>query len=138
MMQEHSCGVILYTNKNGFREYVLIMEPSGSYGFPKGHKRRNETDLECALRECEEETGTKPEIIPNFKRTIQYNMVHKGNTKEVIYFLGKYDDTELTPLDSNIQSCKKYNLEAALSLLKFQQLKDILIETDLMIEMKGI
>ena len=65
-------------------------------------------------------------------------MVHKGNTKEVIYFLGKYNDTELNPLDSNIQSCKKYNLEAALNLLKFQQLKDILVETDLMIEMKGI
>ena len=76
-MEEHSCGVILYTDKNGFREYVLIMEPSGTYGFPKGHIKRNETELECALRECFEETGIKPEIMPNFKRTIHYNMVQR-------------------------------------------------------------
>ena len=138
MQQEHSCGVILYTDKNNIREYVLIMEPSGSYGFPKGHKRRGETDLECALRECEEETGIKANIIPNFKRTIQYNMVHKGNSKEVTYFLGKYDDLELNPIDVNIQSCKKYTLDQALNLLKFPQLKDILVDTDLMIQMKGI
>lgn len=137
-MEEHSCGVILYTDKNGFREYVLIMEPSGTYGFPKGHIRKGETDLDCALRECYEETGIKPEIMPNFKRTIHYNMMAKGNTKEVTYFLGKYNDEELNPKDSNIQSCKKYPIAAALNLIKFKQVKDILIETDYVIEMRGL
>ena len=77
-MEEHSCGVILYTDKNGKREYVLIMEPSGTYGFPKGHIRKGETELECALRECYEETGIKPEIISGLKRTIRYNIAFPG------------------------------------------------------------
>ena len=36
MKREFSCGAILFTkNKEGKREYVLIMEANGSYGFPK-------------------------------------------------------------------------------------------------------
>ncbi|MCR5112569.1 MAG: NUDIX domain-containing protein [Acholeplasmatales bacterium] len=136
-MEEHSCGVILYTDKLGKREYVLIMEPSGTYGFPKGHIRKGETDLDCALRECYEETGVKPEIIPGLKRTIRYNMAAKGRSKEVTYFVGKYNDEELNPQDSNIQSCKKYDMDVALNLLKFKQIKDILIETDYMLDIRG-
>lgn len=136
-MEEHSCGVILYTDKQGYREYVLIMEPSGTYGFPKGHIRRGETELECALRECYEETGITPTILPDFKRTIHYNMAGKGHSKEVTYFLAKYQDEELKPNDSNIQSCKKYTIDVALNLIKFKQIKDILIESDFVIEMKG-
>ena len=137
-MKEFSCGVILYTvNENQKREYVLIMEPSGSYGFPKGHRRKGETELDCALRECMEETGIAPEIIPNLKRTVKY-FVHNTNLKQVIYFVGKYDyNTELNPQDSNIQSCKKYDIDTALSLIKFQQIKDILVEVDYMLDVKN-
>ena len=135
-MREFSCGVVLYTEVLGKREYVLIMEPSGTYGFPKGHKRRGETNLDCALRECFEETGIKPEILPNLKRTVKY-FVHNTNLKEVTYFVGKYDSNiELQPQDSNIQSCKRYTLDAALNLIKFQQIKDILVEIDYMLDSK--
>lgn len=137
-MKEFSCGVILFTENDGKREYVLIMEPSGTYGFPKGHRRRGETELDCALRECFEETGIRPEIIPNLKRTVKY-IVHSTNLKQVIYFVGKYDSTqfELEPQDSNIQSCKKYDMDTALSLIKFQQIKDILVEIDYMLDNRG-
>ena len=40
---EKSCGVILFTKKNGIKEYVLVMENSGNYSFPKGHIEKNET-----------------------------------------------------------------------------------------------
>ena len=69
MEKEYSCGAILYCYENNERKYVLVMEPSGTYGFPKGHKEGNETDLETATREIKEETGVDPTFIPNLKRT---------------------------------------------------------------------
>ena len=137
MKIEFSCGAILFTkNKEGKREYVLIMEANGSYGFPKGHKKSGESDIDCALREIKEETGINPEILPDMKRTIHYSMPN-GNFKEVTYFVGKYNDQELIPEDSNILAAKKFTLEACLSLIKYPQVKDILIETDYMLDVKG-
>jgi 8-oxo-dGTP pyrophosphatase MutT (NUDIX family) len=137
MKRKFSCGDILYTkNKEGKREYVLIMEANGSYGVPKGHKKSGETDLDCALREIKEETGLTPTILPDMKRTIHYSMPN-GNFKEVTYFVGKYDDQELIPEDSNILAAKKFTLDAALSLIKYPQVKDILVEIDYMLDIKG-
>ena len=42
-------------------------------------------------------------------------MVHKGNSKEVTYFLGKYDDLELNILEDKLKNdkedLKKYILD---------------------------
>jgi len=133
---EHSCGAILYTIENGIRYYVLVMEANGSYGFPKGHINEGETDIECALREIKEETGIIAEILPNFKRTIRYPIQNKGS-KEVVYFAARYQNQELIPEDKDILAAKKYDLEAALSLIKFSQIKGILLEIDYMLELKG-
>ena len=48
MKREFSCGAVLYTVDEGIRKYVLIMEPNGSYGFPKGHIEAFESETECA------------------------------------------------------------------------------------------
>ena len=135
MKKEFSCGAVLYTVVDGIRKYVLIMEPNGSYGFPKGHRRRNETEIDCALREIKEETGIVPTILPNYKRTIKYNVFGKS-IKEVTYFVARYDDQDLMPQDKNILEAKKYDLDVALSLLKFSQIKDILVEIDFMLSLK--
>lgn len=136
MNLEHSCGAILYTIENGVRKYVLIMEANGNYGFPKGHIDNGETDLECALREIKEETGIIATILPNIKRTIKYPIPNKC-FKEVVYFVAKYENQELNPEDENILGAKKYDLDVALSLIKFSQLKGILLEIDLMLDLKG-
>lgn len=135
MKKEFSCGAVLYTVVDGIRKYVLIMEPNGSYGFPKGHRRRNETEIDCALREIKEETGIVPDILPNFKRTIKYNVFGKS-IKEVTYFVARYDNQDLMPQDKNILEAKMYDLDVALSLLKFSQIKDILVEIDFMLSLK--
>ena len=61
-----------------------------------------------------------------------------GNFKEVVYFVAIYENQELNPTEKDILSAKKYDLEAAKALLKFDQLKDILIEIDFMLDMKGL
>lgn len=136
MIKEYSCGAILFTKEDNTRKYVLVMEASGSYGFPKGHKEGNETDLETATREIYEETGVKPEFIPNLKRTIRYKL-NNNIEKEVTFFVAKFENQEITTEDKTILSVKKYDFEAAKSLLKFQELKNILIEVDYMLDLKG-
>ena len=137
MKKEISCGAILYTVEDGKRQYVLIMEANGSYGFPKGHKRYNETEMECALREIKEETGVDAEFIEGYKRTISYVLPYK-NTKEVTYFLAKYENQDLIPQDKGILAAKKFDLETALSLIKFNQVNDILVEMDYILDLKGL
>ena len=133
--QEHSCGAVLFTEENGVRKYVLVMEVTGSYGFPKGHQEGEETDLETAIREIKEETGiTNLEFIPNLKRTIRYK-VSENAIKEVVYFVAKYQNEEFDiQIKNEILAVKKYPIDAALSLLKYQEMKNILIEIDYMLE----
>ena len=76
MVKEYSCGAILFCYDENVRKYVLVQEASGSYGFPKGHKENDETDIETAKREIFEETGIVPEFIPNMKRTIRYKLMN--------------------------------------------------------------
>ena len=135
---EHSCGAILFTKENGERQYALVMEVTGSYGFPKGHQEGAETDIETATREIREETGiTNLRFIPNLKRTIRYK-VGDFIEKEVVYFVAYYDNQDFDiQIKNEILSVKKYPIDIALNLLKFQELKNILIETDYMLEALG-
>ena len=135
--KEFSSGAVLYTEKEGVRYYVLIVEPNGSYGFPKGHIRHGESVKDCALREIKEETGIDATLIPNFKRTIKY-VVLGHSLKQVTFFLGYFDENEqeLSPIDSHIKQAKLYTREEAIKLLKFQQIKDILTEVDFMLDLK--
>ncbi|MBE6137716.1 MAG: NUDIX domain-containing protein [Erysipelotrichaceae bacterium] len=136
MLKEYSCGAILYTYEEGIRKYILVMEASGTYGFPKGHKEGNETDMETAIREIKEETGIDPEFIPNLKRTIRYKLINQIE-KEVTFFVAKYQNQELNIMDKTILSLKKLDLQSALNILKFQELKNILIEIDYILDTKG-
>ena len=136
MVNEYSCGAILFSKEDNKRKYVLVMEASGSYGFPKGHKEGNETDLETAKREIFEETGIVPEFIPNLKRTIRYKIIN-GNEKEVTFFVAKYKNQEIKTDDKTILAVKKLEIDAALNVLKFQELKNILVEVDYMLDLKG-
>jgi 8-oxo-dGTP pyrophosphatase MutT (NUDIX family) len=77
---------------------AICVDPSGNvllvrgrlskkWSFPKGHRKYNETSLECALRELYEETGIRP--VGNY--TSMYKM--KG---------GKYF---VFNIDSNVEIC---------------------------------
>jgi bis(5'-nucleosidyl)-tetraphosphatase len=55
MHKVKSCGVIVFRHEP--LPSFLLMRHASRFDLPKGHARRGETDLECALRELEEETG---------------------------------------------------------------------------------
>jgi len=120
-MQEKSCGVIVFYND----KVLLIKHNLGHIGFPKGHVEGMETEEETAIREVKEETNCDVEIIPGFREKITYNP--KPNiTKDVIFFIGKPLNKELSPQLAEVQKADFVNYKEALNLLTYQDEKDLL------------
>ena len=129
-MLEKSCGVILYTYILGKRNYLLIKSKDDIFSFPKGHIEDSESEKECALRECYEETSIRPILQPFFRKSIMYSLPN-GNIKEVVFFLGKYEKGE--PKHNEGYENYDYVLvpyDKAYQLLSFDNLKNIIIEAE--------
>ncbi len=91
---QKSCGVVVFRNINGKREYLCLLQNlSGTYSMPKGHIEVFETEKECALRELLEETGIKVELIDGFKTEISYTFNTNSGTKHktVVFFAAEYN-----------------------------------------------
>jgi diadenosine hexaphosphate hydrolase (ATP-forming) len=56
-------GGLIVRDQAGRQEVLLISSNRRSWSFPKGHLEPDETLEQCAVRECEEETGLRVEII---------------------------------------------------------------------------
>lgn len=94
MRQLKSCGVILFRREPELS--FLLMKHPDRWDLPKGHVDEGETDLECALREMEEETGISRDdvqIADNFRFAEVYYPIYKRNPgekieKTLVIFLG--------------------------------------------------
>jgi 8-oxo-dGTP pyrophosphatase MutT (NUDIX family) len=70
-----SCGVLIVRGKP-IREFLLMIHPD-RFDLPKGHVDPGESDLDCALRELEEETGipmSAIELDPEFRFETHYQV----------------------------------------------------------------
>ena len=73
MLQEKSAGVILVASNGIQIRYLLLHYGGGHWGFPKGNIEAEESALQAAIREAEEETGlTNVSLIDGFKEKIEY------------------------------------------------------------------
>jgi predicted NUDIX family NTP pyrophosphohydrolase len=93
-MRARSAGILLYRLHNGVPQY-FICHPGGPYGrgtdkdkwsIPKGKIESNETELEAAKRELEEETG----ITPKSYDELVYIGIAKQSRKDVEVFAARY------------------------------------------------
>jgi len=57
MKNDNAYGGIVIRKRKKTWEVLLIKDKAGIWTFPKGHKENNETDIETAVREINEETG---------------------------------------------------------------------------------
>ncbi len=90
---KRSAGVVLFREKKGKREYLLLQYNEPDYwGLSKGGIEKGEIEEETALREAKEETNLqKVQLIPHFKEKTSYFFIWEGKRmyKEVTWFLGK-------------------------------------------------
>lgn len=87
-----SFGVIPVSYRDQIPYLLLIQHHSGFWGFPKGHKEKEESDLEAAQRELYEETGLNISRLLHAVPFVEaYKFKFKGQLidKQVFYFLAE-------------------------------------------------
>lgn len=94
MSEVKSCGFLIIRGRP-IGEF-LLMRHAERWDLPKGHVDPGETELECALRELDEETGltrSEIEIVPGFEFTTHYQVRSKQSgmlaDKTLKIFLGR-------------------------------------------------
>lgn len=66
---------------------VVYRQKFKQYSFPKGHLEGEESLLECAIRETEEETKRKPKVLPEFEPIVEAYTTPAGELCECyMYF----------------------------------------------------
>jgi bis(5'-nucleosidyl)-tetraphosphatase len=94
MPEAKSCGFLIVRG-DPVREF-LLMRHADRWDLPKGHVDPGESEIECALRELNEETGITAddiEIIEGFRFTTHYQVRSKRDgrliDKTLIIFLAR-------------------------------------------------
>ena len=124
-MSEVSAGAIIYTEMNVERQYLLIRDFHGNYGFPKGHLEKGETEEEAAIREIREEVGLEVELDTSFREELNYIMPN-GILKKSIYYLASYRDQTPIMQEEEVQEIILLPYEEAMDLLTFDNMKEVL------------
>lgn len=99
MVDEKSCGIVLFRMQDEKRMYLLLHYPGGHVDLAKGHVEKNETEHETALRELKEETGiTDVKFIDGYREEIFYTYNKKGrlSNKQVVFFLAETKEKDVT------------------------------------------
>lgn len=120
-MQEFSAGGVLLKGN----QVLLIKSPSGVWTFPKGMVEEGEDLKDTAIREVQEETGVKGEVLQKIGE-IEYFYTKDGKRvkKKVVYFLMRYEEGQ--PKASwEVQDARFFPIEEARKLLKYKGDKEI-------------
>lgn len=131
MQFQFSAGFVLFNEKDGQREYLLLHYPHGHWDLPKGKIEQGESKYEAALRELHEETGLDAVILDGFERSFDYFFKAEGQLikKTVYFFIGKTNKRDITLSHEHIGSAW-LSRDEAIERLTFQNAKELLKEAD--------
>ena len=132
MKYEKSCGAVVFARIDGKIKYLLVANLEGVWGFPKGHMENGETEIETALREVYEETNLKIKLIGDFKTTDEHLIPSKKDTvKQIVYFLGEFDDYEKIVFQKEeLSGVKLVDYEEAIDMFQYESSKRILMKAN--------
>ena len=93
------------------------------WGFPKGRKNAYESDIQCALREYEEETGYSRNDLNLIKNILPYEEIFTGSNYKSYkhkYFIAKsHESTPSKPFQkSEVSDLQWFTLEEALAKIR--------------------
>lgn len=123
MIHEYSAGGLIYRLKDNEVQLLIVQSCiNGSWGFPKGHLERDETNRQAAKREVFEEVGLKPEFDFSFRKSVTYTIA-KNREKTVNLFLAKSVPGQRVRLqDNEIKNAKWLSYEDAHKFLRYPEL----------------
>lgn len=125
-MKDKSIGIIPVRKINNEYIFLLIHEIIGHWGFPKGHPNTEETEIETAMRELNEETEiTTCDIYDDFRYTQKYSFIEKNISieKEVTFFLGLVNEEKEISFNNEISESKWLSYDKALKQLTYEDSK---------------
>ena len=127
MKHEKSCGALVLRRGENGKDYILMIRHrrGGHRSFPKGHVEPGETEIMTAIREVFEETGVQVHIHSGFRETVHYSPM-PGVEKEVVYFLTRTEQKEITPRAGEIAEVEWVPLETAEACLTHENDKTVL------------
>lgn len=129
MKNEFSSGGIVYKdNQFLLVENSRMKNPEEKWwGFPKGHLEAGESTEQAAIREVEEETGVKSEIVQKIGQS-KYTLTKNEEKifKVVTIFLMQYISGDLNPQIEEVSNVIWLPYEEALKKLTYPGDKDLL------------
>ena len=125
MIQEKSCGAVIYVNQDGELKFLIQKMQKGHVSLCKGHVEAGETEHQTARREIMEETALEVEFIEGFRESISYSP-YPGCMKEVVFFLAEAKGTQTLAQEAEVAEIYWLEPEAALAALSFPSDKNVL------------
>jgi 8-oxo-dGTP pyrophosphatase MutT (NUDIX family) len=126
---EKSAGGVVVRPIEGQLHVLLIRDPYGNWGLPKGHLEEGEQAAEAALREVREETGLDDLLLGPELNTIDWYFRLHGTLvhKFCAFFLIVSDEGDPVPeLDEGITECVWVPAEAALDQITYDNARAVL------------
>ncbi len=122
-------GIVFRRQPDRTPRFLLIRDPYGHWGFPKGHLEGEETPAEAALRETAEETGLDDLILHGPIRIIDWHVRFRGRHihKFCHFFLFESPQGEVRPqTDEGISDHRWLTLDQALETLSYDNARGVL------------
>lgn len=127
--RERSAGGVVVRAVGGAPHVLLIRDPYGHWGFPKGHLERGERSDSAALREVMEETGLRQLTLVASIAAIEWRFRFRGKLiqKHCEFFLMESASDQTKPQRSEgITACKWAALEEADRLIGYENARGVL------------
>ena len=141
-LKDKSIGIILYFRFPRSTKYLILKHKKGHWSFAKGHKEKQESDIQTASRELHEEAGIDEVKFLSRKilLTEKYTYINKNKMKvqkEVDYFIAESKTIKTRVDEKEIVGYKWSTLKGAEKVLTYKQSKTILKKASIIINKKS-
>lgn len=126
---ENSAGGVVVRPIDGELHVLLIRDPYGNWGLPKGHLEEGEDAADAALREVREETGLDDLLLGPELHTIDWYFRLQGTLihKYCVFYLVVSDDGDPVPeLEEGITECVWVRADAASNQITYDNARAVL------------